>query len=361
MSVWKRAALLFTWVMSMASLAACSESPPAASPPTPSEVQAPVIQTESRSLATFAQVPGTVTARRQVQLSSRLSGYLHNLSARDGQAVEAGQLLFEVDPADVLGQLRQAQAGLSEAESALTEARSNYERFGALYAQRAIPEKQWDQVKSGYAMARARAAAARAAIAIARSQLRYARVTAPFSGIVTRKFMQNGDLASPGRPILALADLSELEVQCSVSSDLYRRLHIGQRVAVLSEGRRVSATVLDLVGAADAMTHGHLVKLDLAAGGALQAGDYVRVEIPVARRPVIVVPAAALLDRAGIPGVFVVDAQGIAHYRMVRAGQSVPGGVEILAGLGAGETVVVGNLGAVNNGDRIAPSRRVHG
>ena len=68
-----------------------------------------------------------------------------------------------------------------------------------------------------------------------------------------------------------------------------------------------------------------------------------------------------VLDRAGIPGVFVVDAQGIAHYRMVRAGQSVPGGVEILAGLGAGETVVVGNLSAVNNGDRIASSRLVHG
>jgi RND family efflux transporter MFP subunit len=312
-------------------------------------------------MATFAHVPGTVTAHQQVQLSSRLSGYIRAMSVRDGQAVKAGQLLFEVDPTEVLGQVQQAQAGLAEAESALTNARSNYDRFKALYAQQAIPEKQWDQVKSAYAMAQARAAAARAGISTARSQLRYARVTAPFSGIITRKFMQNGDLASPGQPILVLADTSRLEVRCSVSGTLYRSLHIGQEVAVISDGKSVSARVLDMVGAADAVTHTHLVKLGLPADSTLQAGDYVRVEVPVTQRQVMVVPASALLDRAGIPGVFVVDAHGIARYRMVRPGQSTPEGVEILSGLSAGETVVVGNLAAVNNGDHIEPVGATHG
>ena len=360
MNTWKRTALVAALAFSTASLTACSKSPPDALQ-VQSKVAAPVMQMGSQSMAAFARVPGTVTAHQQVQLSSRLSGYIRAMSVRDGQAVKAGQLLFEVDPTDVLGQVQQAQAGLAEAESALTDARSNYDRFKALYAQQAIPEKQWDQVKSAYAMAQARAAAARGGISTARSQLRYARVTAPFSGIITRKFMQNGDLASPGQPILGLANTSRLEVQCSVSGTLYRSLQIGQKVAVISDGKSVSATVLDMVGAADAMTHTHMVKLGLPADSTLQAGDYVSVEVPVTRRQVMVVPAAALLDRAGIPGVFVVDAQGIAHYRMVRPGQSTPEGVEILSGLSVGETVVVGNLAAVNNGDHIEPAGAAHG
>ena len=360
MNTWKRTALVAALAFSTASLTACSKSPPDALQ-VQSKVAAPVMQMGSQSMAAFARVPGTVTAHQQVQLSSRLSGYIRAMSVRDGQAVKAGQLLFEVDPTDVLGQVQQAQAGLAEAESALTDARSNYDRFKALYAQQAIPEKQWDQVKSAYAMAQARAAAARGGISTARSQLRYARVTAPFSGIITRKFMQNGDLASPGQPILGLANTSRLEVQCSVSGALYRSLQIGQKVAVISDGKSVSATVLDMVGAADAMTHGHMVKLSLPAASALQAGDYVSVEVPVTQRRALMVPAAALLDRAGIPGVFVVDAQGIAHYRMVRPGQRTPEGVEILSGLSAGETVVAGNLTAVNNGDHIAPTGAVHG
>lgn len=360
MNTWKRTAFIAALACSATSLAACSKSPPDA-PQVQRKVAAPVVQMGSRSMAAFAHVPGTVTAHQQVQLSSRLSGYIRAMSVRDGQAVKAGQLLFEVDPTNVLGQVQQAQAGLAEAESALTDARSNYYRFKALYAQQAIPEKQWDQVKSTYAMAQARVAAARGGISTAQSQLRYARVTAPFSGIITRKFMQNGDLASPGQPILALADTSRLEVQCSVGGTLYRSLHIGQKIAVTADGKSISATVLDLVGAADAMTHTHMVKLGLPADSTLQAGDYVRVEVPVTRRQAMVVPVAALLDRAGIPGVFVVDARGIARYRMVRPGQRTPEGVEILSGLSTGETVVVGNLAAVNNGDHIEPAGITHG
>ncbi|MHB8251104.1 MULTISPECIES: efflux RND transporter periplasmic adaptor subunit [Acidithiobacillus] len=360
MNTRKRTARIAALIFAMASLAACGKSPPEA-PLAQGKVSAPVLQTRNQSMAAFARVPGTVVARQQVQLSSRLSGYIHSMSVRDGQSVQAGQLLFEVDPTDVVGQVQQAQAGLAEAQSALTDARSNYERFKILYAQKAIPKQQWDQIKSAYGMAQARVAAARGGVGTARSQLRYARVTAPFSGIITRKFLQNGDLASPGQPILALADTSRLEVQCSVSGTLYHSLQIGQKVAVLAEGKRVPATVLDLVGAADAMTHAHTVKLSLPADSTLQAGDYVSVEVPVTQRQVMTVPAVALLDRAGIPGVFVVDAQGVAHYRMVRPGPSTPEGVEILSGLSAGETVVVGNLAAVNNGDHIEPAGATHG
>ncbi len=352
MMTWKRTVLVSVLVLTSAGLAACSKSPPQ-TPAVDHKVIAPVMQIGGKNIAAFSQVPGTVTAAQQVQLSSRLSGYIRHLEVREGQEVRAGQLLFEVDPTDVNAQVQQAQAGLAEAESNLTDARSNYERFKSLYAQQAIPEKQWDQVKSAYATARARAAAAQAGIGSAQAQMRYARVTAPFSGIIVSKQAQNGDLASPGQPILTLANTTQLEVRFAAGNALYQSLKIGQTVNVLADGHRVPAQVLDMVGAADAMTHAHTVKLSLPAGSSLQAGDYVSVEVPLAARAVIVVPAAAVQNRAGIPGVFVVDKQGVAHYRMVRTGPQTPNGVEILSGLSAGETVVTGNLEAVNNGDQI--------
>ncbi|WP_414039871.1 efflux RND transporter periplasmic adaptor subunit [Acidithiobacillus sp. M4-SHS-6] len=352
MMIWKRTALVSIMVLTSAGLAACSKSPPE-TPAIHHRVNAPVMQIGGKNMAAYSQIPGTVIAAHQVQISSRLSGYIRHLDLREGQAVKAGQLLFEVDPTVVQAQVQQAQAGLTEAQSSLSDARSNYERFKALYAQQAIPEKQWDQVKSAYAMAQARAAAARAGIASAQAQMRYAQVTAPFSGIIINKQAQNGDMASPGQPVLTLANTSRLEVRFAAGSALFRSLKMGQTVDVVAEGRRIPTTVLDLVSAADAMTHAHTVKLSLPADSHLHAGNYVTVEAPLAARQVITVPASALQDRAGIPGVFVVDAHGIAHYRMVRRGPETPHGVEILSGLSAGERVVTGNLAAVNNGDQI--------
>ncbi|MGE4530371.1 MAG: efflux RND transporter periplasmic adaptor subunit [Acidithiobacillus sp.] len=357
---YKQSVVTAVLLLASVGLAACSKTPPQA-PEVNTQVDAPILQIGSQHMAAYTRIPGTVTAAQQVQLSSRLSGYIRHLNVREGQAVEAGQLLFEVDPSAVFSQVQQAQAGLAEAQSGLTDARSNYERFKSLYAQQAIPEKQWDQVKSAYAMAQARAAAANAGIHTAQSQLRYARVTAPFSGIIVDKRMQNGDLASPGQPVITLANTKRLEVQFAAGDALYRSLKMGQKLSVVADGKRVTATVLDMVGAANAMTHAHRVKLSLPADSPLQAGDYVSVEAPLAAQQVLVIPASALQERAGIPGVFVVDAQGVAHYRMVRPGPSTPDGVEILSGLSAGEKVVTGNLSAVNNGDHIQAPGATHG
>ncbi|MBU2790924.1 efflux RND transporter periplasmic adaptor subunit [Acidithiobacillus caldus] len=341
-------------------LAACGMSPREA-PTAGATVQAQVLTLKSSAEKGYSSVPGTVVAAQQVQLSSRLSGYLRHLDLRVGQAVQRGQLLFEVDPATADSQVQQARASLAQAEANLANARSNYERFKHLYAQGAIPAKQWDEVQAQYRMAEAQAAAARAGIASAQANLGYARVTAPFAGVITEKFLQNGDLVAPGRPVLTLADPSHLEVQASVGSRLFAALRQGETVPVLADGHTIDARVLDLVAVADSETHTHLVKLTLPADSPVQAGDYVQVQIPSPSRQGISVPRSALLDRAGIPGVFVVDAKGIAHYRLVRPGAEVGSEVEILAGLVAGERIVVDPSADLINGSRVVPAGAQHG
>ncbi len=346
------------------SMAACSHAPDQlpGRQPAGKAVVATLLTVQGSKTAGYASLPGTVVASEQVQMGSRLSGYLRKLHVRAGQAVKIGQLLFEVDPAGVDSQVRQTRADLAQAQAAFSEALSDYRRFGKLYEAKAIPRQKWDQVRSRFAMARARVAAAMAGAASALSQQRYARVRAPFSGIVTAKFMQDGDLAVPGRPILALVNPGHLEVECSVGTRLFGLLHPGEPVSVEREGKSITATVLDLVPVADPLTHTHLVKLALpGTGNGFPAGSFVRVRIPFGEQTEITVPAGALLDRAGIPGVFVVNGHGVAHYRMVRPGTASGGRVVILAGLNPGERIVASSKPDISNGDHVVSGRPSNG
>jgi multidrug efflux pump subunit AcrA (membrane-fusion protein) len=140
-----------------------------------------------------------------------------------------------------------------------------------------------------------------------------------------------------------------------VAEDLYRGLRLGQGVKVEIDGqaRAIAAKVARLSPAADPMTHSYSVKLDVAAPG-LTSGAFARVLFPTGKRSLLALPRAAVLNRAGITGVFVVDAQGTAQYRMLRLGQESDAMVEVLSGLAPGERVVTGNAEAVNNGDKVS-------
>ncbi|MBU2754450.1 efflux RND transporter periplasmic adaptor subunit [Acidithiobacillus sp. CV18-2] len=342
-------------------LAGCGQKPPHVGAVGES-VQAQTLTLAAGKGLGYETVPGTVMASQQIQLGSRLSGYLRGLQVHVGESVRAGQLLFQVDPADVDSQVAQAQASLAQAEANFADAQSNYDRFKKLYEAQAIPQKQWDQVQSQYQMAKAQVAAARAGTGSAAAQLRYARVTAPFAGVITQKYLQNGDLVAPGHPVLALANPQQLEVDCSVGTAAFATLHVGQALVVDNDGKALTATVRDLVPVADPVTHSHLVKLSLPAGSDIQAGAFVQVQIPqVGETTTLRIPQGALLNRAGIPGVFVVNSQGVAEYRMVRPGQKIGDQVQILAGLSAGERIVVSNIEAVDNGDRIESTGAAHG
>ncbi len=312
----------------------------------------------SVSLTPLQQIdatPGTVVAEQQVQVASRLMGYIREIRVREGDMVKAGQLLLVIDPADIQGGVDQARAGAAQAEAALADAQADYTRFTNLYKDESVAKQQYDKIKLQYRVAQAGAAAARAGLNTALAQRRYAEVRAPIDGVVTQKLASAGDLAAPGRPLLALENARKLQVQTAVSDETYAQLKFGNRVEVAIDGRSeaVQATIARLVPAADPISHTHLVKLDLPAVTGLRSGAFARVRFAVGSRQGIRVPSSALLLRAGISGVFTVDAQGIAHYRMVRSGDASGGEVEILAGLNPGDRIVVSGNADLDSGDRV--------
>jgi RND family efflux transporter MFP subunit len=298
--------------------------------------------------------PATLVAENQVQVASRLMGYIRAIDVVEGQQVGIGQKLFSVDPIDVQGQVDQTRAGVKQAEDALADATLEYKRFEALFKEDAVTRQQFEKMKLQHDMAESRLAQARAGHNTAVGQLRYATVTSPIAGVVTKKLANAGDLATPGHPVLVVENAGTLQVETQVPESLLRLLKSGAPVLVEVDGQAkpLTARIARISPAADSVSRTFLVKLDVSGPG-LKSGLFARALFAQGEREMLPVPAAALVNRAGISGVFVVAQDGIAQFRMVRAGEPRAGQVEILSGLTAGERVVTGGAEKLQSGDRI--------
>ena len=322
--------------------------------PAPRIVQAETAVTRLSKGAALYAAPANIVAEHQAQIASRLMGYLREIAVVEGQAVSAGQRLFSIDAVDVQGQVEQARAGLQQAEDAQRDARIEFDRFTALLKEEAVSKQQFDKIKLQHDMAAARVAQARAGLNTASNQLRYATVIAPFAGVVTRKLANAGDLASPGQPVLVLENPAKLQIQTAVPESVLRGLKSGQTVTVEIDGQTapVAATVAQISPAADPISRLFTIKLNTAAKG-LRSGLFARALFADGEREALTIPQDAVITRAGIRGVFVVGADQIAQFRMLRTGATLNGQVEIQAGLTPGERIVTRGAEKLESGDKI--------
>ncbi|MDA8092776.1 MAG: efflux RND transporter periplasmic adaptor subunit [Betaproteobacteria bacterium] len=335
-------------------LTACSRPAPTGVP-SGQTVVARTLVVSAQAVPVADVVPGTAESEDQVEVASRIMGYIQSMDVHEGESVHVGQLLFRIDPTDIEGAVRQAQAGLAQADAAMANAKANYVRFRNLYQDESIPRQQFESVRMQYEMAQAQVRAAHAGLATARANLRYAAVSAPMDGVVVQKLASVGDLASPGRPVVVVENPGRIDIRTQVSASTFARVRLGETVSVGLDGwpRPVAGTVWRTVPAADPVTHTYTVKIRLPAQVVPAAGTFARVAFPIGSRQAVAIPADAVLERAGITGVFVVDRSGVAHYRMVRTGEAVDNRIEIAAGLSPGERIAVSNLDALDNDDRI--------
>ena len=353
--IWNRTVKLYCIFGLLMLLVACGSSPPEQTAGTGGTLRAQVISVSEQTFPQYADFHGSVVSAREVQVASRLMGYVEKLLVHEGSRVKAGELLLSLDPSDMRAGIQQAQAALAKAESVLKDAAANYKRFLALYQQQAVPEQQFQKFEMGYKVAQGDRAGAVAALEQAEAQLAYVEVRAPFAAAVVSKSIDAGQLVAPGQPLMTLQSLGNLQVQLQVSQQAYDQLQLGEMLAVSLNGRGGTAKVEQarvsrLVAAADPMTHSHTVKLDLPQESAAVAGDFVRVRVAIGVDRGLRIPVNAVKRRAGIDGVFVLDQSGKAVFRMVRLGRKSADGVIILSGLVAGDQLVITAEGELYNG-----------
>ncbi|MBI4571748.1 MAG: efflux RND transporter periplasmic adaptor subunit [candidate division NC10 bacterium] len=396
MQTFRHVALL---ALTFLSLAACGKEPAHPSKaPEPHVVRDVTVGIVSPAeVDEIAEVVGTVKSRTTVTLSSRIVGRIVALHVREGSQVETGQVLVELDDRDIAAQVRRAEATLREAEGAVVEvdralaaaaaartaaeaqrdlAATTLARYQRLLDRKSVAPQEYDQVLARHKAAvadvervvaeaqallakrqqvLARSEAARAELSSAQLMQGYAKIAAPFAGVVTTKHAEVGSLAAPGAPILTLEDHQRYWLEASVAESQVARLHQGQSLRVTVEGAGISATatVSAILPLADPTTRTTLVRLDLPVSSRLRSGLFGRTSIPVGRRQIIQVAREAIVERGQLQGVYVVGQAGAARFRLIRTGETRQGAVEVLSGLTGGEQVIVAGVERVTDGSRI--------
>ena len=271
---------------------------------------------------------GTVRAKLHSVIEAKVSGKIEQMLVVPGQKVKAGELLVQLDAREVQAQLDQALAVRQQAESDLKRATD-------LFQQKILSQSEYDSAQSKFRVADAAATEAK-------TLLGYTKVTAPFDGVITRKYADVGDLAAPGKPLLEMEDARDLQLEADVPEAVIGHLALGDKLGVRVSGvsNELAGVVSEIAPSADPNSRTFLVKLDLPPTPGLRAGQFGRVAVPVGETSALRVPASAVLQRGEMELVFVV-VNGHAQLRIVKTGKRVGDEVELVSGVDAGEQVVV--------------------
>jgi RND family efflux transporter MFP subunit len=355
----KNRKLLLTFLAPLALsalLSACGKAPEAQPQPAPKSWDLAVVKVATAGLPIDYTTVGSVVSDQRIEVTSRMSGYIHELLVREGDRVRRGQIIARLDGADVEGSIRQSRAGVGAASSALADAQIDFERFQRLYERASVSENEWRKVRLKRDAARESLNQAQAAQDTANAQRAYVDIRSPDDGVVVARLKQAGDLAAPGAPMLTLEVGRALLFETSVSEAHVAAIAVGSRARVKIDAltQVFEGTVSRVVPSGDPVTRSYLVKVALPETAGLMPGMFGRASFAVGDSPSLLVPAQALVERGGLRGVFLVDEAGLARFRWLRTGREWPDRIEVTAGLAAGERIVAAVDPGLREGDRIA-------
>lgn len=320
-------------------LAGCADEPAGEPPPAP-PIMGATVAVRDTALPAVIEAAGTAEPIQQATLSTRLMATVRSVEVQEGARVAKDQVLVTLDTRDLEARQAQIEAGLSEAEAVERDAEAMARRIRALYADSAATRVQLEQAETGLTRAQAGVRTARAAAAELAAVRSYAEVRAPFAGVVTRRHVDAGAMATPGAPLVSVDDLSRLRVRVTAAPELVRGLLRGGTVDLVIEGRPARGTVEGIVSSGA----GNLTQVNVLVpnpGGEILGGSAATILLPQGTQSVLVLPESALVHEGDLVGVDLLVA-GSATRRWIRVGRRWEGGlVEVLSGVAAGDLVLV--------------------
>lgn len=301
----------------------------AAHPDLPS-VQVRTQTVEARPVASVEEVVGTVRAKLRATVEAKTGGRIIEMPVVLGQKIKAGELLARLDAPEIKARLDQAEATLQQAER-------DAKRMASLFNQQAASRADYETADSRYLVAKG-------VVAEARAMMGYVNILAPFDGVVTRKWVDVGDQAAPGKPLVNIEDPSKFQLEADVPEAIVSRIkqdacmtiRVGQSTSDLS------GTVAEITPLADTTSRTFRVKLDVPTSPGLMSGQFARLIVPVGENTSMRVPTSAVVRRGQMEILFAVENQH-ARLRLVKTGRRVNDETEILSGLDSGDSVVVDN------------------
>ena len=313
----------------------------------------------------FVTASGKIEAENSANVSTRMMGYVTKVNVKVGQKVSAGQLLVSVNNTDLQAKKAQVDASILQATAGYNNAKKDFDRFVALFAQQSASQKELDDMTSRYEMAKAGLEGAKQMRNEVMAQFSYSNITAPFSGEVTNTFVKEGDMANPGMPLVSIEGASHLQVTAMVSESDITSIKNGMSVKVLvkSINEDLSGKVVEVSGSAKNTGGQYLVKINLnKTDNKVLSGMFVNVQFPIANKKQVentasdkvLIPESALVHEGQLTGIYTIGSEKTAILRWLRIGKTFGNQVEVLSGLSAKEQYIVSAEGKLYNGVKVS-------
>lgn len=336
-----------------------------------------ITQVKSLSLGSRVTVGGTVEPIKSVTLTAQLPGRVLSISGEEGSAFPSNTILLELDTTELLAQRHAAEAQFASANAALRNAWVQRDRMIAspstsqhapggmgmpnmfdqmftnpmsnfMGTRDSGTERHADIFAGSTQIEQARQSLAQAQAQIAQidTKLRDAKSVSPFDGVIIKKHVEVGDTVQPGQPLLEFADTSRLQIIADLPARLASHMKVGDKIeAKIDLNNSILVTkVTSIFPVADSARHTIRVEFGLPEGAEGAAGIYAEVRVPdpmSSNVPHVSIPISAVVQRGGLPMVFVVDENQRTALRLVRLGEILPNGeVVVLSGLTEKERVL---------------------
>ncbi|XSG83205.1 MAG: efflux RND transporter periplasmic adaptor subunit [Methyloligella sp. ZOD6] len=336
-------------------------APKSASPDVQAPKQVTTANVVPERVVLIDELPGRVAAYRRVEIRPQVGGIIKKRFVEGGMHVEAGQILFEIEPALLQADLDNAKAGLKRAEAAVEQARQGMERADALLVRKATSRKSHDDARYKLATAKANLAEARAVLKRNQLDLDFATIRSPIGGYVERTLADEGTLASPSNqdPLAVVQELDRVYVDLRLPAGELHGLQsaaeqgLGPVEIFNTEGKHPRPGRLALSDiTVDPGTGNATVRIEVENPGLrLLPGMYVRAKIPRGLlTDALLVPEDAVIRDGSGTQMVVVSGDGHAERRDVALGDAIGRRLVVTSGLKAGEVIVIRGQNRVQDG-----------
>jgi membrane fusion protein (multidrug efflux system) len=295
-------------------------------------IQVVAVEAKRQPVSENLSLVGTVKADEMVEIRSEIDGTVQDIKFEEGQPVEKGQLLIQLDPTKLAASLAE-----TEAQFKLTD--ENMKRMQTLRENNVMAQSEYDQAASSYAISHA-------IMERRRRELGDTQVFAPFAGVTGSRLVSPGQVINKDTKLTTLVALDPVKIEVNVPERFLGQMQVGQKIAVkvAAYGDEIfKGEVYFIAPQVDPDTRTVLVKARIPNSDfRLKPGMFASLDLTLKiREDAVVVPEAALILNADSVSVFVVDDKKTAQLKMVKTGVRMEGQVEITDGLKGGELVIV--------------------
>ena len=339
-----------------AAVLGCKSSEPGSSA-TVETVRARIVESRQEQTPVTLRTAGALHARQAAALSAQVMGRVQQVLVHEGDSVGAGQTLIILDDATLKSASEQSEAAVKAAENQQIAAQTNADlaastlaRYRQLQSQKSVSPQEMDEVtrkaeaaKAQVEALRAQTNAMKAQQAGSRTMLGYTRIVAPFAGVITRRLVDPGALASPGVSLVQIESAGPLQLHTTVAESAMAFVRTGMKIGVSVDSapnEEPSGTISAIVPAADTSSHTFSIKIDLPPSKNLRAGMYATAEIPTGSKQAILAPRSAIVIRGSLSCAYVLDSNNVAQLRYATLGSSHGDWIEILSGIAGNERLV---------------------